>query len=178
MKDDKLHRPTAKSPANRLKTGKSRVVNTMSREEVLRLLSETGRGDWMHTERQKPTQHGESNLQRECVKWFRREHPDLALLLNSVPNGARVKRSQAQVLIAEGLTKGVADLELNVARGGFHGLKIEMKREYEDADGHRRKTYQEPEQRAWQAAVEAEGYRYEVVRTREEFVELITGYLG
>lgn len=178
MKDDKLYHPTAKTRGNRPQTGKARVTNTMSREELLRRLGETGRGDWIHTERAKLTQHGESYLQRVCVRWFRYEYPDLALLLNSVPNGARVKRSQAAVLIAEGLTKGVADLELNVARGKWHGLKIEMKREYEDADGHKRKTYQKPEQRAWQAAVEAEGYRYEVVRSLEGFQALITEYLG
>lgn len=121
--------------------------------------------------------HGESNLQRQCVKWFRMQYPRKSLLLNSVPNGARVKRTQAQVLLSEGMTKGVADLELNVARGGFHGLKIEMKREYVDDAGHKKKTYQEPEQRDWQAAVEAEGYKYAVVRTLDEFQQLINEYL-
>ena len=178
MKDDKLYHPTAKTRGNRPKTGKARVTNTMSREELLRRLGETGRGDWIHTEREKPTRHEESDVQQACVRWFRREYPDLALLLNSVPNGARVKQSQARILIAEGLTKGVADLELNIARGRWHGLKIEMKREYEDADGHKKKSYQKQEQKDWQAAVEAQGYRYEVVRTKEQFIDLITDYLG
>lgn len=53
-----------------------------------------------------------------------------------------------------------------------------MKREWQDAGGHRRRSYQTPEQREWQAAVEAQGYRYEVIRTREQFVDLITEYLG
>lgn len=162
----------------RPRTGRGRAAGTMSREELLRRLGETGRGDWMRAGLGKPARHEESGLQRECVRWFRREHPDLALLLNSVPNGARVRQAQARVLLAEGLTKGVADLELNIARGAWHGLKIEMKREWQDAGGHRRRSYQTPEQREWQAAVEAQGYRYEVIRTREQFVDLITEYLG
>lgn len=154
----------------------------MSREETLRLLRTTGRGDSIGTGSRKGQSvgHGESDLQRKCVKWFRRDSSyrfEYGMLLNSVPNGARVRQTQARVLLAEGLTAGVADLELNVARGGWHGLKIEMKREWVDDKGHRQRSYQREEQREWQALVEREGYRYAVVRTEDEFKALIIDYL-
>lgn len=124
--------------------------------------------------------HPESELQQACVHEFRTKYRTLAALLNSVPNGARVSRSQAQVLKAEGLTAGVADLELNIARGPWHGLKIEMKTESEEWHKGKRtltRTYQSPKQREWQAAVEAQGYRYAVCRTLDEFMDTIYSYL-
>lgn len=124
--------------------------------------------------------HTESVLQQNCVRWFRLQHRDLAMLLNAVPNGAKVSQSQARILVAEGLTKGVADLELNVARGPWHGLKIEMKQEKEEWHAGKRsvtRTYQRPEQRAWQEAVEAQGYKYAVCRSLNEFIDTIENYL-
>ena len=38
------------------------------------------------TTRAKP-RHEESQLQRICVKWFRLQYPELAILLFAVPNG-------------------------------------------------------------------------------------------
>ena len=125
--------------------------------------------------------HPESILQQSCVLWFRIQYPRLAVLLNSVPNGARVSQSQARILRSEGLTKGVADLELNVARGGWHGLKLEAKTESEEWRGGKRtltRSYQSPEQRAWQSAVEAQGYKYAVFRTLDEFIDIINTYLN
>ena len=62
--------------------------------------------------------------------------PELRLL-HAVPNGgsrssAKDRRgtrysTEAQRLSAEGLKPGVPDLDLPVARRGFHGLRLEMK---------------------------------------------------
>ena len=126
--------------------------------------------------------HIESRLQTSCVRWFRLAHREFAVLLNSVPNGLLTSATQARIAVAEGLTKGVADLELNIARGPWHGLKIEMKEEHlaVNADGRleRKRGYQSPDQRAWQAAVEAQGYRYAVCRSLDEFRALIEDYLA
>lgn len=89
--------------------------------------------------------------------------------------------SQARIAVAEGLTKGAADTFLSVARKDWHGLFIEFKQdkvEWRLGKETHTKTYQRPEQREWQAAVEAQGYRYEVIRTFDEFKTLIEAYLN
>ena len=123
----------------------------------------------------------ESNLQSACVRYFRMQYPALGRLYISVPNGVPLGKASAVQFIREGLTKGVADTLLLVARGGFHGLAIEFKTEEIIYKGGRKitqRTYQKPEQREWQEMVEAQGWRYEVVRTFEEFEVLIKDYLA
>ena len=123
----------------------------------------------------------ESNLQSACVRYFRMQYPALGRLYISVPNGVPLGRASAAQFIREGLTKGVADTLLLVARGGFHGLAIEFKTEDVIYKGGRKitqRTYQKPEQREWQEMVEAQGWRYEVIRTFEEFEALVRGYLA
>lgn len=125
--------------------------------------------------------HRESNLQSACVRWFRLQYPTLGRVYISVPNGVPLGRASAAQFIREGLTKGVADTLLLVARGGYHGLAVEFKTEdvvYKQGRKETRRTYQQPEQKAWQALVEAQGWRYEVVRTFEEFERLMTEYLS
>ena len=97
----------------------------------------------------------EHHLQTACVGWFRIQYPHLATLLFAVPNGGARNEITGARLKDEGVTAGVADLLLLVPNGTHHGLAIEMKT---------RTGRQSESQRMWQAAVEAQGYRYEVVR--------------
>ena len=127
--------------------------------------------------------HKESNLQQRCISYFRRLWPEYALLFFSVPNGGKRNKREAAILKAEGMLKGVADTLLLVPAQGFHGLAIEFKKEDKDydIDGNiiiENKTYQEKEQKEWQRAVEAENYKYVVIRDRDEFDQLIDWYLG
>ena len=118
----------------------------------------------------------ESDIQRNCVRWFRIVHREIALLLFSIPNGAQMggKRSktghaiQASVMIGEGLTAGVADLFLSVAASGLHGLYIEMKTPVGKWD---------KEQREFAARVVAQGYGYCLCRTRDAFEKEVEAYL-
>lgn len=73
------------------------------------------------------------------------------------------------ILKAEGALRGVSDLLLLVPRGRWHGLCIEMK-----AEGGR----QSPHQKAFQAAVTEQGYRYIVIRSFDEFRAEIEKYLN
>lgn len=114
-------------------------------------------------------QHEESRTQSACVKWFAYRYPELRGLLFSVPNGARVRLSQARILKAEGLTKGVSDLILFAPRGQYHALCIEMK------SG---KGRQSPEQKEWQKTVEQNGYKYSVCRNLLDFQRTIVNYLS
>lgn len=86
-----------------------------------------------------------------------------------MPNGGRRDAATGAKLKAEGVVPGVADLILDVARGKWHGLRIEMK----TPTGR-----QSTAQLNYQRAVEAQGYRYEVVRTFEQFIRVIDDYLN
>lgn len=113
-------------------------------------------------------QHIESHIQQECVKWFRLQYSKLTLNLFAVGNGGARSRIEAAIMNGEGVTAGVADLLLLVARHGYHGLCIEMKT---------KSGKQTPRQKAWQEAVTAQGYCYEVIRSFDEFKTLIDEYL-
>lgn len=122
----------------------------------------------------------ESGLQSACVAWFRLQHPSLRPLYLSIPNGVPLGTASAAQFIREGLTAGAADTILLVPASGYHGLCIEFKIAVDEWHGGRRttrKTYQTPEQKRWQEAVESQGYKYAVVRTFDEFRSLVAGYL-
>lgn len=112
------------------------------------------------------TRRDEHRLQSQCVKWFRYQYPQYAPLLFAVPNAGKRGKVVAAEMKAEGLWAGVADLILLHAKGV---LLIEMKTE---------KGRQSDSQKTWQKAVEAQGYRYEVVRSFEEFEKLIKNFLA
>ena len=115
--------------------------------------------------------HIESTLQAACVRWARLQFPQCRRLLFAVPNGYRTSPSQARIAKAEGLVAGVADVLLLYpsADGSCAGLCIEFKTA---------KGRQSENQKAWQRAVESTGrYRYVLVRSFEQFKQLLTGYL-
>ena len=122
----------------------------------------------------------EHSLQVCCVHWFRLQYPQYATLLFAVPNGGARNAITGARLKDEGVTAGVADLillvpydrmEMNGCRGElfhYNGLAIEMK----TPTGR-----QSPEQRAWQSAIEAQGYKYAIARDVLGFVKIIQEYL-
>lgn len=124
----------------------------------------------------------EHDLQKECVKYFRAQYPRIANLLFAVPNGGFRNKATAGKMKAEGVTAGVSDLILLVPNKLFHGLCLETKiiREFVDGEGkfQRKKSYQEPEQKEWQALVENQGYMYVVYRTFDEFQHIVDNYLS
>lgn len=117
----------------------------------------------------------EHKLQCACVQWFNLQHRDLRGLLFAVPNGGARSKATAGKLKAEGVVPGVADLILLVPRieegckNMWHALCIEMKTV---------KGYQSPEQKEWQTIVEAQGYRYAVCRSFDDFTRTVSEYLG
>lgn len=119
-------------------------------------------------ERREPVKHSEHDIQTACVHWFRLQYPQLAPLLFAVPNGTNKSRAARVHFKDEGLLSGVADMLLLIPRCGYHGLCIEMKT---------RTGRQSETQKAWQLAVEEQGYRYIVLRSLDEFMELIKNYI-
>jgi hypothetical protein len=121
--------------------------------------------------RNKTMHDREHKEQAALVKWASLQtaaRPELAMLY-AVPNGGHRHPATAARLKAEGVRRGVPDLCLPVARGGFHGLYVELK-----AEGGRPTV----EQRAWIEALRALGYRAEVCVGWERAKAVIEEYLA
>jgi hypothetical protein len=94
-------------------------------------------------------------------------HPELCWLY-AVPNEVASK-AQAFKRKAEGMAAGVPDLVLDHARGGFHGLRVEVKRAGENPRA---------SQDAWHQHLIAEGYCVRVARSVEEILACFLEYLA
>lgn len=72
----------------------------------------------------------ESDIQRAIFAWrdtIVSQYPELEWLYHC-PNGEKRDAFTAQRLKQQGVKSGILDLALDVARGGYHGLRIELKR--------------------------------------------------
>lgn len=113
----------------------------------------------------------ESQEQQWLMQWARAQSgrwPELGLLYH-IPNEGKRSRTGGARLKAEGLKAGVPDLCLPVARGGCHGLYIELKR--------RKGGVVTAAQTAWMDSLLQQGYMVAVCRGWEEAAKLIEGYL-
>ncbi|MGV4404947.1 VRR-NUC domain-containing protein [Ornithobacterium rhinotracheale] len=110
----------------------------------------------------------ESNLQSTCVRWFRYAYPRLRLSLFAVPNGGSRNVREASRLKKEGVVAGVADLILLTPNDEFGALCIEMKVG---------KNKQTENQILFQKEAERNGNKYIVVRSFDEFQDVINDYL-
>lgn len=90
-------------------------------------------------------------------------------LLYHVPNEGKRSRATGARMRAESLRAGAPDINLDVARGGYHGLRIELKR--------RRGGRVSPEQEEWLEALRRQGYAATVARGWEEAAEAVRKYL-
>jgi hypothetical protein len=73
------------------------------------------------------SEHGEQMAVFQWVAFNRERFPELKWLY-AIPNGGGRSARQGAMLKAEGVKPGVSDLCLPVARHGYHGLYIEMKK--------------------------------------------------
>lgn len=74
-----------------------------------------------------PTEHVEQALLFKWAAFSLGKYPELDLMF-AIPNGGYRHYRTAADLKAEGVKSGVPDIMLPVARGGYHGLFVEMKR--------------------------------------------------
>jgi VRR-NUC domain len=93
--------------------------------------------------------------------------PELAMLF-AIPNGGQRNVIVAAKLKAEGVKRGYPDLGLDVARGCYHGLRIEMKAPDGDT---------KPEQRDWLRNLTTQGYFATTAWGADEAVNIIKMYL-
>lgn len=125
-------------------------------------------------EKQKERRHSmsEGKIQADCYSWFWNTFPQYRKCYFAIPNENNRADSSAisgAIRKAMGVTKGVADTFMAVRKGGYGGLFIEFKTEV---------GKQSPEQKQWQIIIENQGYLYRVIRSLEEFKELINWYLA
>ncbi len=128
----------------------------------------------------KPLQRSEHDEQSELFAWMATApigmRPCLELAF-AIPNFAGHHGSKVSRLIsgkkakAEGRKSGVPDVFLPVAKGGFHGLFIEMKR----ADG--TPSDVSHDQTDWINALRGEGFRVEVCYGFEQARLTLVAYL-
>ena len=99
----------------------------------------------------------------EKCKW-----PELEWLYH-VPNGGSRNRAEAVRLKAQGVKPGVPDLCLPVAKGGYHGLYIELKR----LKGGRLSQ----DQAKWLESLSRGGYLATICSGWEQAAQIIQSYL-
>lgn len=91
-------------------------------------------------------------------------------LLHAIPNGGSRNPIEARHLKEQGVKAGIPDIFLPCARGGWHGLYIEMKR--------RKGGRVSIEQKKMMIALREQGYRVAVALGWEEAREIIMDYMG
>ena len=94
-------------------------------------------------------------------------YPELMLLYANPLGGKRPKRTAARMK-AEGAKAGIPDVTLPVARGGYHGLYIEMKIAPNTPT---------ESQKWWLDALAIEGYRTTICYSWEEARDVLVDYL-
>lgn len=104
--------------------------------------------------------------EQECV---RRIWPALKLL-HHIPNGGGRDEIEGKQLKRQGVKPGVPDLSLPVARGEYHGLYIEMKRE--DCGN------TSPGQEWWIQELVDQGYFAQVCHGCESAIRVLKWYMG
>ncbi len=101
--------------------------------------------------------------------WLERYRPDLYQLCYAIPNGGLRSGSVAGQMKASGQKSGYPDLGLDLARGRYHGLRIELKR----SDG---KGKQSPSQQQWHDRLLQAGYCYALCHGYAMAISVMTAY--
>lgn len=115
-----------------------------------------------------PTESAEQQCLFRWVQFQSGRFPELALLYH-VPNGGSRKKAEAGRFRAEGVKAGVPDLCLPVARGGYHGLYVELKR--------LKGSKTSEKQTGWLEALAEQGYYTALCKGWEAAAKVITEYL-
>ena len=115
-----------------------------------------------------PTEAQEQAALMQWLAYAEMYHPELRLL-HHIPNGGGRNPIEARHLKEQGVKPGIPDLFLPCARGGFHGLYIEMKR--------RKGGRVSIEQKKTIIALREQGYRVEVCEGWEKAREVIKEYM-
>lgn len=112
----------------------------------------------------------EAGAQETLFQWVgyqQRKYPELKLLYH-IPNGGKRDVRTAVNLKRQGVKAGIPDLHLPVARGGYHGLYIELK-----VGSNKATNYQ----KEWLAELTKQGYLAVVCYGWQQAAEQLVNYL-
>lgn len=110
----------------------------------------------------------ESQIQKDCVRWFRERYDTIEPLFFAVGNGGARNAWTAKIMKDEGVRAGVADLILLIPRHGYASLCIEMK----TPDGK-----QSESQREFERLATMFKSKYVVCRSLPEFQKVMMWYV-
>jgi hypothetical protein len=121
-----------------------------------------------------PTEYQE---QGAVIDWWWRVHKSYGLpvfALFSIPNGAYLASGYAgaAMLKKTGMRKGAPDLILDCARGGYHGLRIEMKRV------NATESAKSDEQKEFGSYLAEAGYAFQFANGAAQAIKAIEIYMG
>jgi len=116
-----------------------------------------------------PTEHQEQAALMQWVKLNKARYPALDNIA-AVPNGGARHIAVAKKLKAEGVSKGYPDILLDYPSNGYHGLRIELKRQ--------KGSYATAEQKEWLARLNNAGYKAVVCKGWIDAKEVIEEYLS
>lgn len=149
----------------------------MTKEELQAILN--GNKPQQEEKPKRKCRQHEGSLQIACVRWFRLQYPQYAMLLFHPRNEAgQGKSKRIAIDAAAGVVAGVPDLMLALPyikeypSGNnilFHGLGIELK--------YGKTNNQTDAQRRFQRHYMSAGYAYHVVRSLVEFIQIVNAYL-
>jgi len=108
----------------------------------------------------------EDQLQAKCYQWFWNNFPELRRTMWAVPNGGIRNKITAMKMKATGLLSGVHDIHF-VHDGTLHSIELKVG-----------KNQLTESQVKYAQAIMQQGAKCHVVRTFEEFEELIKGIVG
>lgn len=104
------------------------------------------------------------------INWFDAAYPKLSERLFAIPNGGHRHVATAKKMKSEGVRAGVPDCMLPVAKGGYHGIFIELKKT---------KTGRvSKEQKAWNEFLNEQGYLAVICYGFDEAKKAIEEYLA
>ena len=122
----------------------------------------------MRREVYQPTEEQEQVAVFQWAEIMMNSYPELRWLIH-IPNGGWRSKSEAVRFKRAGVKKGVSDLFLPVARKGYHGLWIEMKR--------KKGGRLSPEQKEWIDGMFAQGYLAVRCDGADEAIGMLERYL-
>lgn len=131
----------------------------MTIEEFQKMEAKRNRGKSMASEH---------DLQVLCVNYFRMMYP--GYVIYATPNGGYRNAIEAKRLRAEGVTSGIPDLCIAVARKGYHGFYIELK--------NGKYSYASETQKKMMEKLDSEGYKVALCHSFDEYKKEVDSYMS